>query len=130
MDENKNPESISVASKVKFKDVASLLEKIAKIDDATLTASSRGGQGKNDAKKTELESFMQTWRTIGDKMKAANTSSSRKVDENFFPVMRFLLPADDRRVYGLKEVKLAKALCDALCIGVRTDDGQKLINYR
>lgn len=110
----------TVASRVKFKEVASLLERIGKIDEAP---TSTRGQGKNDAKKTELESFMTSWRSLADKMRP-------QVDENFFPVMRMLLPADDRRTYGLKEVRLAKALCEALCIGVRTDDGQKLINYR
>lgn len=125
--ESKALTKISVASKVKFKDVANLLEKIAKIDDAVAT---RGrGQGKNEAKKNELENFMQNWRQLSDKMKQS-LNASEKIDENFFPVMRLLLPGDDRRIYGLKEAKLAKALCEALCIGVKTDDGQKLINYR
>jgi len=116
-------ETLSVASKVKFKDVANLLERIAKIDDAP---TSGRGPGKTDAKKTKLESFMQTLQSIADKLRP----QAVKIDENFFPVMRLLLPADDRRTYGLKEVKLAKALCENLCIGARTDDGQKLINYR
>lgn len=116
-------EIVSVASKIKFKDLASLLERIAKIDDAPTSAR---GQGKTEAKKTELQTFIQTWRSIADKLR----SPTSKLDENFFPVMRLLLPADDRRTYGLKEVRLAKALCEALCIGVKTDDGQKLINFR
>lgn len=110
----------TVSSRVKFKEVASLLERIAKIDDAPTNTR---GQGKNEAKKTELESFMTSWRTLGEKMRP-------QVDENFFPVMRMLLPGDDRRTYGLKEVRLAKALCEALCIGVNSEDGKKLINYR
>lgn len=117
-------ETVSVASRVKFKEVASLLERLAKIDETTLG----GGraQGKNDVKKGELQSFMQNWRSLAEKLK----TTGQKVDDNFFPVMRLLLPGDDRRTYGLKEVKLAKSLCENLCIGLKTDDGQKLINYR
>lgn len=44
--------------------------------------------------------------------------------------MRLLLPGDDRRVYGLKEVKLAKYLIEALCIASKSDDALKLMNYR
>ena len=39
-------------------------------------------------------------------------------------------PRHDRRVYGLKETKLAKYLIDALCIAPKSDDAQKLLNYR
>jgi hypothetical protein len=102
--------STSVSSKVNFRQLTSLLEQISKIDEVTVGRTA--ATGKNQEKKKLLQKFIQSWRTIATNL----TSSVQPVDGNFFPVMRFLLPADDRRVYGLKETKLAKHLIDALVI--------------
>lgn len=115
-----------VSSKINFKSFAVLLEKIAKIDDSKFTGTARGGIGKNEEKKRTLKKFMEAWRATAK----SSENKEESLDDNFFPAIRLLLPGDDRRIYGLKEVKLAKYLIEALCIAPKSDDAQKLINYR
>jgi DNA ligase 4 len=44
--------------------------------------------------------------------------------------MRLLLPGDDRRIYGLKEKKLADNLINVLAIDKKSNDALKLLHYR
>ena len=122
----------TVASQVLFSDFSKCLEEIAK-----LPAASRGvnsGIGKNEAKKRILNRFIDQWnctaKRLSEKEPAANKTNITTVDSNFFQVLRLLLPQEDRRIYGLKEVKLATLIIDALGISKTTEDGKKLLNYR
>lgn len=122
---NSDKRAISAGGKITFKQFASLLEQITKIDETS--GSQRAGLvGKNEEKKKLLQKFIEYWRFTTASLKKSDSN----VDENFFPAMRFLLPEDDRRIYGLKEVKLAKYLIEALCIGPKSNDAMKLLNYR
>ena len=130
---------IYVASNIKFSSLAGLFEKISKIGEVK---GGRGpnGLGKNEEKKRLLQNYHKYWRDVSNdlngKLAAEAESSPKKsnvatvVDSNYFSVMRLLLPGDDRRIYGLKESKLAISLISALSISKNTDDGLKLINYR
>lgn len=44
--------------------------------------------------------------------------------------MRLLLPGDDKRIYGLKEKKLADYLINVLAIDKKSNDALKLLHYR
>ncbi len=114
-----------VANKISFKSFSNLLEQINKIDESTVKSRSIG---KNEEKKRCLQKFNELWKTTAKNLESSNINE--KIDDNYFPVMRLLLPMDDRRIYGLKETKLAKYLIDALCIAPKSDDAIKLINYR
>jgi DNA ligase-4 len=109
----------SVAKKMKFNAFANLLEKISKVDDLKNTA------GKIEEKKRLINKFIEYWRH-----ETVTSDDSNKIDDNFYPAMRLLLPHDDRRVYGLKETKLANYLIDVLCISKTSIDGKKLLHYR
>ncbi|RMZ95310.1 DNA ligase 4 [Brachionus plicatilis] len=115
--ENKNLEN-TVGSHVTFKSFCNLLEKIIQIDETPQHARKTG---KIEEKKNLVRKFIEYWR---------QTAKAHNLDDNFYPVMRLLLPHDDDRVYGLKETKLAKYLIEALCIGSKTEDALKLLNYR
>ncbi len=110
----------SVSKKIKFNLFANLLEKMSNIDDM------KNLSGKTEDKKRLLTKFIEYWRQEGTVVNTGGT----KVDDNFYPVMRLLLPNDDRRIYGLKEAKLANYLIDVLCISKASIDGKKLLHYR
>ena len=116
---------VSVSSKVSFKSFAKLLEQIINID---LTSANARAIGKNEEKKRTLQKFMERFREMAKHISAEKKDI--KVDDNLFPIIRLLLPGDDRRTYGLKETKLAQYLIDALSIAKKSDDAQKLTNYR
>lgn len=120
---------VSVSSRINFKIFTNLLEQINKIDESN--AANRAVP-KNEEKKRTLQKFYELWRSTARKLEEEEKANStqNQVDENYFHIMRLLLPADDRRVFGLKETKLAKYLIDALCIAPKSDDAMKLINYR
>ena len=118
---------IKVASKISFKLFSGLLESINKIDES---AASNRTIGKNEEKKRVLQKFNDQWRATAKTLASSNADPNTKVDDNYFPIIRLLLPSDDRRIYGLKETKLAKYLIEALCIGPKSEDALKLINYR
>jgi DNA ligase-4 len=136
MDDENNAPSLNsdnskvtyVGSKIMFKSFCGLLEQMSKIDESNVSKAMTG-VGKNEEKKRILQKFHQFWLDSSDKMRE-NTSTDEKIDDNYYPVLRLLLPYDDRRVYGLKENRLAKCLIDALCIAPKSDDAQKLLNYR
>jgi DNA ligase 4 len=128
--------SVSVAAHVNFITLAKLLEQLSKLDEQGTGGGGQRANGisKNEEKRRMLDKFIDGWRAIGDKLKeeheSSSSSSRAKVDPSLFPLLRLLLPGDDRRVYGLKENKLAKYLIDALCMAPKSDDALKLINYR
>jgi DNA ligase 4 len=122
-------ENLCVAAHVNFITLAKLLEQMSKLDEQSSTGAHRAnGISKNEEKRRLLHKFIDGWRAIGDKLKEEHPSA--KIDSSLFPLLRLLLPSDDRRVYGLKENKLAKYLIDALCMAPKSDDALKLINYR
>ncbi|KAH3765318.1 DNA ligase IV [Pelomyxa schiedti] len=53
-------------------------------------------------------------------------------DDNFFPLMRILLPQLDREraTYGMKEKNIAKLYVELLGISPTSDDGVRLIHWR
>jgi DNA ligase-4 len=118
--------TIYVGSKITFKTLTGLFENLVKIRDQTNRG---GGIGKNEERKRECEKFRDLWRKASTDLKA-KASADQKVVDDYYTVIRLLLPAVDRRVYGLKEAKLAAFIINALSITKSTDDGQKLINYR
>lgn len=108
----------SVGTQITFKSFCNLLEQIIKIDESP----QQGRKiGKIEEKKNLVKKYIEYWR---------QTAKTANLDDNFYPIMRLLLPHDDDRVYGLKEIKMAKYLIDALCIGSKTEDAIKLLNYR
>jgi len=115
---------LSASSKITFKVFTNLLEQINKIAESTTT---QRAIPKNEEKKRLLQKFYEMWRTTSMSLKKQSVTS---VNDNYFAVMRLLLPADDPRSYGLKESRLAKYLIEALCIAPKSDDALKLINYR
>lgn len=116
-----------VASQITFKVFTNLLEQINRIDGSS--ASNRAIP-KTEEKKRSLLKFQERWRSCAKHLKEGDVAAGQTIDENYFPIMRLLLPADDRRTYGLKETRLAKYLIEALCIAPKSDDALKLINYR
>uniref|UniRef100_A0A1B6DLF5 DNA ligase 4 n=1 Tax=Clastoptera arizonana TaxID=38151 RepID=A0A1B6DLF5_9HEMI len=56
----------------------------------------------------------------------------KKHDDNFYRVLRFLLPNLDRErsAYGIKESTLAKLYIRILCLDKQSKDAKKLINFR
>jgi DNA ligase-4 len=119
---------IHVSSKITFKTLAGLFENLAKIRDKTV----RGG-GKNEERKREMEEFRDVWRKARSDLRAkaaAAPDNKSEVVDDYYTIIRMLLPGVDRRVYGLKENRLALSIITALSITKSTDDGQKLINYR
>ena len=48
----------------------------------------------------------------------------------FFHVLRLLIPSENKRIYNLKEIKLAEIITEALGISKTSDDGTKLLNYK
>ena len=118
-----NSKTIEVGNHVHFSSFAVLLEKIAKIDEATNI------KGKIEEKKRLVQQFLELWR---DKAKQLKNSckEGETVNESFLPIMRFLLPDIAGRVYGLKENKLANYLIEVLSISKNSTDGKKLLNYR
>lgn len=128
--ENEKANKIYVGSKIKFKDLARLFEDISKLDDNKSKTGGRG-LGKNEEKKRRLQEFHKFWRDAAAKLKETTAGDKETVvEDNYYPVMRLLLPSDDRRVYGLKEAKLAKYLIEALGLAPNGDDAKKLLNFR
>ena len=119
----------TVASEILFSDFSKTLEEIAKLPAARGGVNS--GVGKNEAKGRLLQKFIDQWRSIAKSLVNKELESNTKlIDDNFFQVLRLLLPHEDRRVYGLKEVKLASLIIETLGISKTTEDGKKLLNYR
>ena len=116
-----------VSDKILFSDFTSILEEISKIPKQRTGPNS--GIGKNEQKRRILQSFLDKWRSTAKTMIEQDPVNKGLVDDNFFQVLRLLLPSEDRRVYNLKEAKLAALIVDALCIS-NTDASKKLLNYR
>ena len=116
-----------VSDKILFSDFTSILEEISKIPKQR--AGPNSGIGKNEQKRRILQGFLDKWRSTAKTMIEQDPINKGLVDDNFFQVLRLLLPSEDRRVYNLKEAKLAALIVDALCIS-NTDASKKLLNYR
>ncbi|GAM24471.1 hypothetical protein SAMD00019534_076460 [Acytostelium subglobosum LB1] len=88
--------------KVPFSVFCELMERISKIT-------------KHSEKKKQLSIFFNNYK-----------------DENFFPLLRLLLPHldKDRQVYGLKEKTLAKIYVDILGIAGSSIDATRLVNWK
>ena len=121
-------DKIFVADVTSFYHFSSLLEEISKLDEQN-SRGANSGIGKNEAKKRSLQKFMDGWWGTSKKLKSTK-EPSKIIDENFFTVLRLLLPHEDRRIYGLKETRLANFLIDALGISKTSEDAKKLINYK
>jgi hypothetical protein len=115
--------TIEVGNHVHFSSFAVLLEKIAKIDEATNV------KGKIEEKKRLIQQFLELWRDKAKQLKET-CKDGETVNDSFLPIMRFLLPDISGRVYGLKENKLANYLIEVLSISKNSVDGKKLLNYR
>lgn len=122
--------NILISDKITFNLLANILEKINKIDEKV---GSNRSVPKNEEKKRILKNFHELWQNTRKALKKNEESNENQIsrdDESYFPIIRLLLPSDDRRTYGLKETRLAKFLIEALCISPKSDDALKLINYR
>ena len=125
--ESQSSDVKKVAGEILFAELTNVLEEISKLP------SGRGvnaGIGKNESKKRCLKSFIDMWRSTAKKMTDKDPANKALIDDNFFQVLRLLLPKEDRRIYNIKEAKLAALIIDALAISKNTDDGKKLLNYR
>jgi DNA ligase 4 len=112
-----NDGSACVAGKQTFYTFATCLEKISKVNDKV---------GITEKKKEIVSQYINQWRNDEKKLKLNNLV----VESSMYPAIRFFCPNDDRRVYGLKENKLAKYLIHNLGISVTSPDALKLLNYR
>ncbi|GAA5922726.1 DNA ligase (ATP) DNL4 [Sporobolomyces koalae] len=83
-----------------------------------LETANREGHKKPGYKGTLIAKFFERWRD--------------RVGNDFYPLIRLLLPERDtrRRTYNLKEQKLAKAIVTALDIPPESADARKLINWK
>ncbi|XP_048509879.1 DNA ligase 4 isoform X2 [Athalia rosae] len=106
--------SLTLASKVKFKDLCDVLERISKAAAAE--------------KYRFLEQFIKQCQILGEKIK----SRDEKADISLFPIMRLLLPQHERErgPYGLRENMLAKLYIRVLCLGKSSQDTHKLLHYK
>jgi hypothetical protein len=114
--------TISVASAIHFNMLAKHLESLSKINSSV-------GKGKEDVKKKELQLFIKTWNDKAAELKKVYNEANTTVSSNFFPALRLLLPSEDRRVYGLKESKLAVFIIKGLGLSDKSDDAIKLTNF-
>uniref|UniRef100_A0A914W548 DNA ligase IV n=1 Tax=Plectus sambesii TaxID=2011161 RepID=A0A914W548_9BILA len=107
-------EELTVASKVPFRDLCLVLEKISKTRKA-------------ERRDEILLNFITKWRQAH-----ALLHKSLKTDDSFFPAMRLILPSfdKDRGAYGLKEKKLGDLIAAALTLDKHSTDAQKLVNYK
>uniref|UniRef100_A0A8C5LLV9 DNA ligase n=1 Tax=Leptobrachium leishanense TaxID=445787 RepID=A0A8C5LLV9_9ANUR len=107
--------STTVASKVPFDDLCSVLEKIQK--------------SKKRADKSKVfEKFVGSWREFHGALHKDNPQST----DSFYPAMRLILPQFERErmAYGIKETMLAKLYIEVLGLPKDGKDALKLLNYR
>jgi DNA ligase-4 len=119
--------ALNVANRILFSDFTSVLEEISKIPTAR---GPTAGVGKNEQKRRILKNFLEKWRSTAKSMAESDPANKALIDDNFFQVLRLLLPKEDRRIYNIKEAKLASLITEALGISKTSDDGKKLLNYR
>ncbi|XP_071791788.1 DNA ligase 4-like [Asterias amurensis] len=108
-------DAATVASHIPFAELAGFLEKVQK---------KHGGE----AKKQMFREFLDKWREFHKHLHEDDPTTK----DNFYPVMRLLLPQLEREriAYGIKEHTLAKLYIDILGLGKESQDAKKLINYR
>ncbi|PNF19465.1 hypothetical protein B7P43_G02347 [Cryptotermes secundus] len=104
----------TVASKIPFKDLCLLCEKIS--------SSARSMKG------AYLRKYISYFREYAKKMKQETPS----LDDSFYPILRLLLPQLDRErgAYGVKEHNLAKVYIRILGLPKEGHDASKLLNFR
>lgn len=104
----------TIASKIPFKDLCSLCEKISN--------SPRQKKGEY------LRKYVSYFRDNAKKMK----QQSPLLDDSFYPILRLLLPQLDRErgAYGVKEHNLAKIYIRVLGLPKEGHDALKLLNFR
>ncbi|XP_015178038.1 PREDICTED: DNA ligase 4-like [Polistes dominula] len=106
--------SVSLSSRIKFKQLCEILERIIKV---------------NASEKIKiLREFIQQYQKDGAKLIEENPNANISI----FPVLRLLLPDCDRerKSYNLKQKLLVNIYIRVLCLGKSSKDAQKLINYR
>lgn len=105
---------LTLGSKVTFKDFCIILERI-------FNAASADKYG-------HLEKFIKQCRVLSEKIE----KKDKEADTSLYPIMRLLLPQHerDRGPYGLKETALAKLYVRVLCLGKKSPDAHKLLNYK
>lgn len=113
------PANDLVSENTKFKEFADLLESLNKVD---MSNNTHRNSTKTDQKKDLLKKFFEKWRLRGTKLSQPNP--------NLFPIIRLLLPDNDRRIYSMKEAKLAQYLIKAFSIADTSNDAQSLRNYK
>ncbi|KAK2580191.1 hypothetical protein KPH14_012455 [Odynerus spinipes] len=106
--------SVTLSSRIKFKRLCDVLEKVVK----------ERGSGKLNI----LKEFLVQCQKEGVKLKNENPD----VDVSMFPILRLLLPQcdRDRGSYNLKEKLLANLYIRVFCLGKSSKDAQKLIEYK
>lgn len=114
-----DPNDDLVASQTKFKEFAELLELLNKVD---MSSQTHKNSNKSDQKKDFLRKFFEKWRLRGKDLSTNNST--------LFPIIRLLLPDCDRRIYNMKEAKLAQYLIKAFAIAETSTDASSLRNYK
>ncbi|XP_015585173.1 DNA ligase 4 isoform X6 [Cephus cinctus] len=106
--------SATLASKIEFKTLCQLFEKISKAEPSK--------------KFHELQSFISQCRVIGSKMKNTNPDA----DISLFPILRLLLPQLDRErsPYGLKQSILGNLLVKVFCLGKGSAVARQIVHYK
>ncbi|XP_035724247.1 DNA ligase 4-like [Vespa mandarinia] len=106
--------SVSLASKITFKRLCDVLEKVIK--------------ARASEKIKILKEFILQCKKEGGKLKKDDSNANISM----FPVLRLLLPQCDRKrsSYNLKQKLLTNIYIRVLCLGKSSEDAKKLINYR
>ncbi|XP_067842559.1 DNA ligase 4 [Heptranchias perlo] len=105
----------TVAAKVPFRDLCSILEKIQK---------SKSRPDKNKY----FKDFLDSWRNFHNTLHKNDLNTN----DSFYPALRLILPQleRERMAYGIKETMLAKLYIDILGLPKEGKDALKLLNYR
>ncbi|XP_051558436.1 DNA ligase 4 [Myxocyprinus asiaticus] len=105
----------SVAARVPFNDLCSVLENIQK-------AKLRPDKAKI------LKEFIDSWRNFHAALHKDNPSTK----DSFYPAMRLIVPPFERErmAYGIKESMLAKLYIEVLGLPKNGPEANKLLNYR
>ncbi|XP_022104577.1 DNA ligase 4-like [Acanthaster planci] len=108
-------DSVTVASRIPFAELAGFLEKVQK-------------KHGTDGKRQMFREFLEKWREFHKQLHKNNLDTK----DNFYPVLRLLLPQLERErvAYGIKEHTLAKLYIEILGLAKESTDAKKLLNYR
>ena len=113
--------SLNLADSTSFQSFAIFLEEIFKI-----AASNDKTERKTDAKKAKVKDFINKWRENAKTL--ASNNQNKQIDDSFLPCLKFLIPHEDRRLFNLKEAKLARVLIKSSDISGKS--AERLLNYK